>query len=774
MADVPLRTVIRRLATLVSARQLGGLSDAALLQRFVAQHDEAAFEVLVWRHGVMVLGVCERVLRHGADAEDAFQASFLALAREATSIGKGEAVAGWLYRVAYRIALKGKAGAARRKQHESRFPGTTARAPSDDLVWQDLRPILDEEVNRLPDKYRHPFVLCYLEGKSNTEAARQLGCPPGTIATRLAWARERLRSRLTRRGVELSLASLAAALAAEAARAAPPALLVEGTVQAVLSSMAGLAAGSAAFNGTTTLIKGMVKAMSLTRWKTLTLILLGVSVLAAGVTVLSHGAFAGKVEPAQVKEEPAKPGRQPANEADAGDPRSVLGQSLEAADTIKEDPPKVHVLVHIALMQEQAGDRPGALKTLDQALRVAGRLAEDPSITLALHWITEAQVRIGDHKGALRAVDLLRDAGQKNHLLFLIAGEQAAAGAIAEALKTAEAMTDDQKDGALEAVACAYAGKGDVKAALQLAEQLKHQPLARAGALEEIARAQAKAGDKTGAAASLQEALRLDEATLAGEDARSSARARIAITRAQTGDFAGALETAAGLQVEEDKSQALQGIAVQQVKAMDLKSALKTIDGINNEQRKAHALMAVAETQADAGNRDAAQETLRAAQRVGDSLRDDAQKEACRWDLARTAIKAGDVKPALALVQAHPKSEERAWALLDVAEAQAASGDRVAAAGTLKQAWEAAGTLKGEGDNPMGVRTLAPRWLLMKGHLLRRLAAGLVQAGEQGDALTRAGKEELPFLKALALMGAAEGMVARKKPAGEVKPPPNE
>jgi RNA polymerase sigma factor (sigma-70 family) len=774
MADVSLRTVIRRLATLVSARQLGGLSDGALLQRFVAQHDEAAFEVLVWRHGAMVLGVCERVLHGGSDAEDAFQATFLGLAREATAIGKGEAVAGWLYRVAYRTALKGKAGAARRKRHESRFPLAAAAGPSDDLVWQDLRPILDDEVNRLPEKYRQPFVLCYLEGKSNTEAARQLGCPPGTIATRLTWARERLRSRLTHRGVALSLVSLATVLTAEAVRAAPPALLVETTIRAALSGTTNLAAGTGIANGTASLTEGMVKAMSLTRWKVVTLILLAGGLFAAGVSVFSHGAFAGKPEPAQAKEEPAKPDRQAANKPAAADPRLVLGQSLEAANAIKEDPSKIHVLVPIALIQERAGDRAGALQTLDQALGVAGRLAKDPSLTMALHWISTAQVQIGDSKGALRAAELVPYARQKNHLLFLIASKQAEAGAIADALKTAEAMTDDQKDSALEAIACAHARKGDLKAALQIADQLKHQPLSRAGALEEIALAQAKAGDRAAAAASLQEALRLDETTLAEEDARSRARARIAIARAQIGDVAGALETAAALRVEDDKVQALQGIAVEQVKAGDLKSARKTIEGIKDPEQKVHAGMALAEVQADAGNRDAARESLLAAQRVADALRDDAQKEACRWDLARAAIKLGDVKPALAQVQAHPKNEACAWVLFDVAEAQAAAGDRVAAASTLKQAWEATGNLKEGDDNPEGVQTLAPRGLLMKGHLLSLIAAKLVQAGAEGEALTRAGKEEVPFLKALALMGAAEGMVARKKPAGEAKPSPPE
>src|SRR5262249_7173687 len=158
----------------------------------------------------------------------------------------------------------------------------------------------------------------------------------------------------------------------------------------------------------------------------------------------------------------------------------------------------------------------------------------------------------------------------------------------------------------------------------------------------------------------------------------------------------------ASLQIDDDKVHALQGIAVGQLRAGDVKGALKTIDGVKDEESKARALMALADAQAEAGNRDGARETLEAARRVADTLRNDARKEACRQDIAREAIKAGDVKPALALLQAHPENEDRAWILLDVAEAQAAAGERAAASATLKQAWEAAVALKEDGENPAG------------------------------------------------------------------------
>jgi len=156
----------------------------------------------------MVLGVCRRVLDNEHDAEDAFQAAFLVLARQAHTIHKMESVGSWLYGVAYRISLRARSDAARRRTLEEQARTMSEQDPFLEAAWRELRPVLDEEVGRLPPKYRAPIVLCYLEGKTNTEAARELGWTKGTVSGRLARARELLRSRLARRGVALTPALL--------------------------------------------------------------------------------------------------------------------------------------------------------------------------------------------------------------------------------------------------------------------------------------------------------------------------------------------------------------------------------------------------------------------------------------------------------------------------------------------------------------------------------------------------------------------------------------
>ena len=169
---------IRRIAGKTSVAQP---PDAQLLARFSAEHDEAAFATLVRRHGPMVLNVCRTVLHHEQDAEDAFQATFLVLARKAESIRQPEAVAGWLYEVAYHVAVKAQAETARRRAQERKVMPMPPADPTLDMTLRDLRRVLHEELRRLPDKYRVPLVLCYLEGRSQEEAADQLGWSKGTF-----------------------------------------------------------------------------------------------------------------------------------------------------------------------------------------------------------------------------------------------------------------------------------------------------------------------------------------------------------------------------------------------------------------------------------------------------------------------------------------------------------------------------------------------------------------------------------------------------------------
>ena len=177
------------------------MTERQLLERFVTANDPDAFRVLIERHGPMVLAVCRTVLRAQHDVEDAFQDTFLALARFAGSIKHSQTIGPWLHRVALRRALRARFEASQRRVHERNRTDSRREYPIDPADWS-LIPLLREEVSRLPENYRLPVVLCYLEGKSNQEAAAQLRCPVGTIKGRLSRAREILRDRLSSRGVD--------------------------------------------------------------------------------------------------------------------------------------------------------------------------------------------------------------------------------------------------------------------------------------------------------------------------------------------------------------------------------------------------------------------------------------------------------------------------------------------------------------------------------------------------------------------------------------------
>jgi RNA polymerase sigma factor (sigma-70 family) len=209
----PVVGYLRRL----SEHDARGLSDQQLLDRFTRDRDEAAFTELVRRHGPMVLSACRRVLRHEQDAEDAFQASFLVLARKAGSVRQHDSVGGWLYQVAYRLALRVRAGTSQRREH---CP-LTGNEPGRALPPESLRTLLDEELRRLPEPYRAAVVLCYLEGRTQAEAAGQLATTANAINSRLKRARDMLRHRLARRGLLLSGVAVAEALTGSAAEALP-------------------------------------------------------------------------------------------------------------------------------------------------------------------------------------------------------------------------------------------------------------------------------------------------------------------------------------------------------------------------------------------------------------------------------------------------------------------------------------------------------------------------------------------------------------------------
>jgi RNA polymerase sigma factor (sigma-70 family) len=210
------------------------LTDRQLLQRFAEGSDPLAFAMLLRRHGPMVLGVCRRLLGHEQDAEDAFQAAFLILARKAGAVRQAD-LGGYLYRVAYHLSARARAGAARRKERERRAEATAPSGPADDVTWREVRAVVDEELWQLPAEARSALILCYLEGRTHEEAALRLGWSKGTLRRRLDKGRELLRKRLLARGLAPA-AALSATLFAEGTAAAVPRVLAAMTLRAAASS----------------------------------------------------------------------------------------------------------------------------------------------------------------------------------------------------------------------------------------------------------------------------------------------------------------------------------------------------------------------------------------------------------------------------------------------------------------------------------------------------------------------------------------------------------
>ncbi len=247
-------TLLRHLRGLVEPEATRALTDAQLLQRFACRREESAFAALVRRHGALVWGVCRHLLHHHQDAEDAFQATFLVLARRAAAVRRSEAVGSFLHGVAYRIARKARQRDRTRQAHESRAAGRAEDRPPEDLAWRELQAVLDEEVRRLPAAYREAFVLCCLEGMSRGEAARELGCREGTVSSRVARARYLLQDWLARRGVTLPAALCAGVFWRQSAAAAVPPAMERAAVEvslggapAAVSALAGGAVATAAW-----------------------------------------------------------------------------------------------------------------------------------------------------------------------------------------------------------------------------------------------------------------------------------------------------------------------------------------------------------------------------------------------------------------------------------------------------------------------------------------------------------------------------------------------
>jgi RNA polymerase sigma factor (sigma-70 family) len=309
MATTKLSVFLGGLTRAMAAEAWMDWSDRELVERFLTAGDEAAFAALMRRHGPMVYRVCWRVLQHDQDCEDAFQSTFLVLAQKVRTVKNRDSLASWLHGVAQHVALKAQAQAATRRRHERQARKLYA-GPPDEIAWRELRTVLDRELARLPEKLRQPLILCYLEARTQDEAASQLGWSKSTLLRRLEEARTTLARRLARKGFALSVPLAAVLLSDCAVSPALPSQLMPRICGAALAVASGKAAAGPVSAKVASLTQGVLDTMFLSKFKTAVMAALLAGLL-TGAGILVHQPLASN----SLAQEPRA--ARPASKADA-------------------------------------------------------------------------------------------------------------------------------------------------------------------------------------------------------------------------------------------------------------------------------------------------------------------------------------------------------------------------------------------------------------------------------------------------------------------------
>jgi len=613
-----IRSGCRYAHTLFNVGSVGGLTDGELLGLFISRHDEAgelAFTVLVERHGPMVMRVCRSILRDEHDAHDALQATFLILVRRCRSVRKHDSVASWLHGVALRVAACARAGAARRRLHEHRAAAlatTDFGATQNDL---DLALALHDELGRLPQRYRVVIVLCYLEGLACEAAALRLGVPVGTVKSRLARGRERLRGRLFRRGLAPSGGLLGMALAAETAQAALPGSIVKAIARTATSFAAGEEATLGAVSASmSSIIERVAFVMSLSKLARLTTATFAVAAASIGIVAFAQRTLA---DPPRAR----ALGKAIVGKAARGDdparvqPELVIEKALQAADLITIPWMKAYALADIASAQARLGHAEPARATFRRSAEIIEANRDDASLHVTkLAWFAKAQAIAGDRAGARATIAKIIDSA-------------ALIGDLTKRRRGLDTAVRWQTEG------------GNAEGALELLGAIKDAPASTLGySLSTIAGAQAKAGDLKGARATMArayaEAERAEkEPPKNGQDpvhfldpmrwAQVRGIAPFAIAEAKAGDVDGARASLARARIiveridDEYKPSPLAEIAMAYRIAGDqnaadetLKSALALAMGLPGPAQRIDALARVAIVQSESGARAAARETF--------------------------------------------------------------------------------------------------------------------------------------------------------------------
>ncbi len=724
------RTRCRYAHTLFNLGSMGGLPDGELLGLFAARRDEAgelAFALLVERHGPMVLRVCRSILRDEHDAQDAVQATFLVLVRRGGTVRNRGSIGSWLHGVALRVAACARVSAGRRWVRERR--AALARVElSDETSELGLAEALHEELDRLPERHRAVIVLCYLEGLACEAAASRLRVPVGTVKSRLARGRERLRAQLIRRGFAPSTALFAPAGWLDGASQTIPPRVVESIARTAVGIAAGDQASAGAVSAWIASVAGRVLlAMSLR-----SLARVAGVVLLLGAASIGFAAFAQKTSADRPRAQAAGKKEAPRDPAPARvRPESVIDDALRAADQIPIPWAKAHALADIATVQAKLGQAEPSRATFRRAAEmIEGNRDNKASLhTAQLAWLAKAQATAGDRAGARATIGKIIDLAQK---------------------------LDDERDRsrALDNAARWQAQGGNPEGAIALLDAIKEAPASmRAYTLSEIGGAQSAAGDLPGARATMARALAEAERAEKepGANNHDAQRALDAMRLAQVRGMA--------------------PFARAQAKAGDVEGARATLARARVIADRVHADW-----------RPAPLAELARARVIPDRVRAD-WRPAPLAEIAMAYRVAGDekkadeaLKEALAIAMGFPDAGQRIEQLARIAIIQAESGDRKSGRETYDQALRFAsqnppmpGSLayqclsgaKARVGDWSGAREFAlgqTDWFLRAMHA-EGACFEQAKAGEARDALVWAEGQTDPINRARALLGVVRGMM---------------
>lgn len=729
-------TVLGFIRNLSEADATRKLPDRELVRQFASRRDDAAFRALVRRHGAMVFRLCSRVLQSNQDAEDVFQATFLVLAKKAGAVQRRDSIGSWLYGVAFRLATKMKTAAARRRTKEARAEAKHQQDVLAAISAREAQDMLDQELARLPDKYRAPLILCCVEGLARDEAAHQLAWPLRAVKNRLEQARLLLRARLARRGLTLSGALLLSVLCEQVGKAALSGGLIRSTVKAATTVAAGGAATSIVSPKVAALTEGALQAMCVTNLKMAAILFSAIAAIGIGTAcIVNHGqAYGPFVRQVAQAESNADPGK--AKKQDDGtkkpasvlvQPKKLLEESFQATGRMTYPTDRMVLLLSIARARARVGDQPGVAKAIEEALRIAGSLRDEdrPPISKShsLTSIAVAQSEVGDFAGARKTIEQITGLdGETDIALAALAEHQARTGDIKGAVRTASAIRQDaQKTYALKGIVTRQAEASDVKGALATARTIK-EDLKRVEALVAVARVQFRKGEAAAAKERFLEARQVADNTKSGLTGQEPTLAllEVADALAEIGDKQGALRITKEVQ--------------------DSKVLPAPTDPL---QSTGHWRLAL--VQCKAGD-------FKGARRTAESIEDRGMQSRTWYHIALVQMKAGDVAAGTKTIEMVSEDWQKSYLQMELAKALARKGDREGASAAFQQALSFV-ERDPEPPHPRLTKLLHLKWLVKEQAL----------AGHEKEAMTWIESQTSPELRAAALLGLAKGLLDRDK-----------